>query len=76
MLKIKDEFPSGCNVHKYTKKPIPIDAAQIFAPFKVDTMEGILEGKAGDYLIQGIRGEFYPCDKEIFEESYKDYKGE
>lgn len=74
MIEIKDKFPEGCNVLKYVKKPIPIDATQIYVPFRVKTMEGELEGKGGDYLIQGIRGEFYPCDKEIFEESYEDYK--
>lgn len=26
----------------------------------------------GDYIIRGIKGEFYPCKKEIFEESYSE----
>jgi hypothetical protein len=39
-------------------------------PFRVETLEGTLEGKAGDYLMIGVRGEMYPCAKEIFEETY------
>lgn len=56
---------------KYIKKPIPIEAVQINEPFEVKTMEGLMKGKAGDYLITGVRGEQYPCDKEIFEETYE-----
>jgi len=52
------------------KKPIPVRCIQIQEPFRVETMEGTLEGKAGDYLMIGVRGEMYPCAKEIFEETY------
>ena len=52
------------------KKPIPIRCYQVSEPFKVETLEGIMEGKAGDYLMIGSRGEMYPCAKEIFEETY------
>lgn len=58
------------NFDWYVKKPIPVKATQIDIPFKVETMEGILEGKAGDYLVEGIEGELYPCDKEVFENTY------
>jgi hypothetical protein len=53
------------------KKPIPVRCIQLNEPFKVETMEGIHEGKAGDFLMIGIKGEMYPCDKEIFEETYE-----
>lgn len=36
----------------------------------VSTLEGLVKAKIGDYIIKGIRGEFYPCEKSIFEESY------
>lgn len=39
-------------------------------PFKVKTMEGITEGKAGDYLMRGVDGEMYPCDESIFHKTY------
>lgn len=56
---------------RYVKKPIQIQAKQMDEPFSVETKEWIMQGKAGDYLIIGIRGEQYPCDKGIFEESYE-----
>ena len=55
---------------KYMKKPIPITAIQIECTFEVKTLEGLMKGKKGDYLIEGIKGELYICDKKIFEESY------
>lgn len=42
----------------------------------VDTLEGQVRAKVGDYIIKGIRGEFYPCERTIFEESYEEVKYE
>lgn len=53
------------------KKPIPVKATQMFAEFRVETLEGnYKQGKPGDYLMSGIDGELYICDKDIFERSY------
>ena len=60
----------------YVKKRIPIEVVQMDKPFKVETLEGVLHGKAGDYLATGVKGEKYPIDKEIFEETYEPYLGE
>lgn len=60
------------NAKYYVKKPIAIRAIQINEPFEVITMEGTLTGKIGDYLMEGIHGELYPCDRTIFEESYEE----
>ena len=40
----------------------------------VYTLEGAMTGKVGDYLIKGVRGEFYFCAKDIFEETYESVK--
>lgn len=53
------------------KRPVIVHAAQINEPFRVNSLEGdYAQGKAGDYLMRGVRGEQYICDREIFEESY------
>lgn len=36
----------------------------------VITLEGKMLAGAEDYLIQGIKGEIYPCKPSIFEETY------
>lgn len=56
---------------RYRKKPIEIEAYQINEDFYVKTMEGTMKGKAGDYVIQGIRNELYVCNQEIFNETYE-----
>jgi hypothetical protein len=55
----------------YVKKPLPIQAKQIDQTFWVKSLEGDHQGKEGDYLVRGIKGELYICDKEIFEETYE-----
>jgi hypothetical protein len=53
------------------KRPIVVHAKQIGEDFRVNTLEGnYKQGKAGDYLMRGIDGELYICDKEIFEKTY------
>ena len=37
----------------------------------IDTLEGRMYASAGDYIIQGINGEFYPCKPDIFEKTYE-----
>ena len=61
----------AAQLNKCMKKPIAVKAIQIQEDFRVDTMEGdYKQGKAGDYLMCGVMGELYICDKEIFEMSY------
>lgn len=38
----------------------------------VITLEGSMFFDEGDYIIKGVRGEFYPCQKDIFEETYEE----
>lgn len=40
------------------------------AKIGIKTMEGDMEGKNRDYIIRGVRGEFYACDESIFLETY------
>lgn len=35
------------------------------------TLEGDMIVKEGNYIIQGVRGELYPCDYDIFLETYE-----
>lgn len=38
----------------------------------IDTLEGTMEANVGDYIIKGIKGEFYPCKPDIFEQTYEE----
>lgn len=37
---------------------------------RINTLEGWLSVLPGDWIIRGVRGEFYPCRSDIFEETY------
>ena len=37
----------------------------------IQTLEGEMVARPGDWIIRGIRGEFYPCKPDIFEATYE-----
>lgn len=43
------------------------DGTQIY----IVTLEGTRIAQVGDYIIKGIKGEFYPCRPDIFEATYE-----
>lgn len=72
---------------KFRKKPITIEAQQYVqigvgvpgmkfrnetdnSPY-VDTLEGPLNVSLGDWIIRGVKGEYYPCKPDVFEASYE-----
>ncbi len=56
----------------YRKKPVVVSAYQTEEDIVVHTLEGNMVANKGSYIITGIHGEIYPCQKEIFEESYEE----
>ena len=38
---------------------------------KIKTLEGDMHASEGDYIIKGLKGEFYPCKSDIFEKKYE-----
>ena len=36
----------------------------------IPTLEGDMKVSKGDYVIKGIKGEFYPCKPDVFEKTY------
>jgi hypothetical protein len=37
----------------------------------VATLEGPLHASPGDWIIKGVKGEFYPCKPDIFAQTYE-----
>lgn len=70
MLKINRQSAEKLEFKQAIKKPIPVGCIRMDEDFEVETMEGLMKGKRGDWLMQGIHGELYPCDAEIFEKTY------
>jgi hypothetical protein len=38
---------------------------------RIQTLEGSMIASVGDYIIKGVKGEFYPCKPDIFELTYE-----
>jgi len=36
----------------------------------IGTLEGVMTADKGDWIIKGVKGEFYPCKPDIFEATY------
>ena len=43
------------------------DAGEVVIP----TLEGKMRSQSGDWIIKGVKGEFYPCKPDIFEQIYE-----
>ena len=44
---------------------------KIHQPLGLITLEGVLTISEGDYVIRGVKGEFYPCKPDIFEMTHE-----
>jgi hypothetical protein len=38
---------------------------------EIETLEGIMTARPGDWIIKGVKGEIYPCKPDIFEATYE-----
>lgn len=39
---------------------------------RIGTLEGRMTADVGDYIIRGVKGEFYPCKPDIFADTYEE----
>lgn len=49
---------------------LPADETGLPA-YVIPTLEGKMVAAAGDWIIRGVKGEFYPCKPAVFEASYE-----
>lgn len=52
-----------CNCAAYFENGQPI--------LKIQTLEGTMTARFGDWIIKGVNGEFYQCKPDIFEKTYE-----
>lgn len=38
----------------------------------IKTLEGDMMATVGDYIIKGLKGEFYPCKSDVFHKKYEE----
>ena len=42
-----------------------------YAHLHIKALEGVMTASPGDWIIQGVNGEVYPCKPDIFEKTYE-----
>jgi hypothetical protein len=52
------------------------NAIQGLCGLYLKTLEGYLFPRIGDYIVKGVKGEFYPVKPDIFEMSYEKVENE
>jgi hypothetical protein len=58
-------------ISEWVGEDITVDYSNPEHPvLKIHTLEGVMTATHGDYIIKGIKGEFYPCKSDIFHDSY------
>ena len=62
------------NPNKMYRKKTLTQAELMNIDFIVETLEGTMKGKAGDYLATGVLGEKYIITKKVLEASFEEVK--
>lgn len=68
----KEEIRNFCEeVAKFSLVKYLHDEKPSYWTLKIETLEGTMKAETGDYIIKGLRGEFYPCKPDVFHVKYK-----
>lgn len=50
---------------------VPFEKCEITREYWIPTLEGLHAARKDDWIIKGIKGEFYPCKPDIFKATYE-----
>jgi len=64
--------PHASEVQRWLSEWLP-SPDWVFAPDRIEipTLEGVMTANPGDWILRGVKGEFYPCKNDIFEATYE-----
>lgn len=52
-----------------------LDGVEWDRTLQIATLEGVMTASPGDFIIQGVKGEIYPCKPDIFLLTYEEAEG-
>ena len=71
---------NGYEIIRWAHNGLPPEANSIFVRsftvLSIRTLEGEMFAYPGDWIIKGVKGEFYPCKPDIFDATYEKVKDE
>ncbi len=62
----RDKVMEWCGATYWTQTPM-----RAITGLTIKTLEGDMHAGYGDWIIRGVKGEFYPCKPDIFEATYE-----
>ncbi len=67
---------NGMDVARFVGRPlreatIPNGSPDGRTVLEIETLEGVMQADVGDWIIRGVKGEFYPCKPDIFAATYE-----
>jgi len=69
-IPVKEIYKNTSKV--YRKKPLLVEAYQTDHEQEIITLNGPVTAHVGDYILKDAKGREYPCDREVFEETYEE----
>ncbi len=74
-MQFTDESKDRCfafvTCHKYASFDCDVDPKKDKPTLVIQTLEGEMKARIGDWIINGVSGEFYTCKDEIFQATYE-----
>lgn len=67
---IKAFVGDSCDVEYIGEEAHKLGQAPMAARITIHTLEGNMNVSISDYVIKGVKGEFYPCKPNIFIDTY------
>lgn len=61
------DLPPPWLIHALCAKTVDADPS---GGLQIKTLEGTMRADVGDWIIQGVKGELYPCKPDIFAATY------
>ncbi len=72
-IQFKDTKESFNEIRKWVGESFYYDYQEYPRVF-IKTLEGDMGVTKSDWIIKGVKGEFYPCKSDIFEATYEEVK--
>ena len=71
-LLFEDSDESVCSIMEFTNGNFaPYGTLGHYEYAVVKTLERNMRAELGDYIIRGLRGEYYPCKPDVFHKKYE-----
>jgi hypothetical protein len=64
-------FMGGPRQAQVEARPLPGPGRGMHDGIVIHTLEGDMKASVGDWIIKGVKGEFYPCKPDIFAATYE-----